>query len=154
VPMRLDYRECKRRGENRGEKTQQDASTLRTKETRQGGGRGDDERPQQVDLSLSRQCPEVLQWACGLALLEIIHRIERKLPVLDVKDGGERLADRLVPQSARQPEHRCDRDGEQDEHRRRQQAARQSTPELHEVDAPRRFELAQERPRYQQSGYD
>jgi hypothetical protein len=90
-----------------------------------GEPRGADEqhRPDEVELLLDRERPEVLDGGRGRLGGEVVDLRERQHPVLDVARAGEDLLRRCRPLVVREQQHDRDADDEQHEHRRRQQAA-------------------------------
>ena len=87
------------------------------------------ERPQQVELLLDRERPQVLQQRRALERLEVGLLREDLVPVVDVEERGDRVAAR--PHGvAGQEDRRHERGDGDDQERGRQQAARAPEPEL------------------------
>ena len=92
------------------------------------------ERPEQVELLLDRERPQVLQQRRALERLEVGLLREDLVPVVDVEERGDRVAAR--PHGVRgQEDRRHERGDGDDQERGRQQAARAPEPELEQVDA-------------------
>ena len=103
----------------------------------------DDDRPEQVELLLHAEGPEVEDRRRGLAGREVVGRLRRESHVGDEQRGRGRVR-RGTGHEERRKEDDGDRDGhEEDDGGRRQDAARSSRVERWEGERPRLTDLAE-----------
>ena len=113
-----------------------------------------EQRPDQVELLLRRQGPVVLRRRGGVVGGEVVDRVDRERPVLDVQRGRQDLAEELLPEQPRHPQEHPDRRDEQHEVRRRQQPPHPSGPEPGQVHRAVAVDLAQDVGGDQEAGDD
>ena len=98
---------------------------------------GEDERPQDEDLALDREGPEVLEGA-GLAVVRgvVVGGLGLQEPVLDVEQGGPALGDHFQPAGPGQEENACGEYGYQDGDGGRDEAPEKVQPVFEEGHRP------------------
>src|SRR5699024_8598646 len=97
-------------------------------------GQSQQQRPQQIELALDRQGPEVLDRAQRLLTRQVVHGLLRQYPVLVVQRRRTHLLQHTRPARGRQEQVRGRQDPRQNHHRRRDQPPGQTRPERRERD--------------------
>ena len=101
-------------------------------------------RPDEVELLLDRQRPEVEDRARFEALGEVVDRLRGEVPVGDVEGGGGDVPGDFGVAQRRQEDHREDPDGRQQDRRERQQAFGAAGVEAAQADRAAAVELPQQ----------
>lgn len=141
----VEDRHQDRRGDRQGERPEGEPGTQAVVLALVDEAQADqqDERPEDVELLLDRQRPEMVQRLFGREAGEVRHVRRDLLPVVDVEDRrDDRLAE-LVRLGGAEDRHPGDHDQEHQEERR-QQAAGAAEPEAAQVDRALLHELAEQ----------
>ena len=112
-----------------------------------------DERPQQVELLLDGQRPQVPQQRRPRERLEVRLVGEDLVPVVDVEERRDRVGPRRGQVARAEDRHR-EHGQRDDEERRGEQPPRPPRPERREVDAPRRLALGEQQRRDEEPAQD
>ncbi len=111
-------------------------------------------RPNEVELLLDRQRPEVLERARFDPLGEVVDRLRGEVPVGDIEGGADDVAgDFLAADGREQQRRRQGNGGEHDQHQR-QQTARPARVEADQRDAAGAVHLPHQQPGDQEAGDD
>ena len=114
----------------------------------------DDGGPEEVELLLDAERPEVEDRRWRLPHREVVRRLHRESHVRDVERSGCRVGRDARDQEGRQQDERCDEGDDQDERRGGQQAPRPARVEAREGDRPAGRPFPQQEPGDQEAGDD
>ncbi len=104
----------------------------------------DEHRPQEVELLLRRQGPEVLDRRRLLGGREVVDAAGGQMPVLDVERAGPDVAQKRLPVDLRHRDKRRQGAEQQDRERGRQQTPSATSPEPRQRDTPGPSRLAEQ----------